>query len=583
MAVYEVTGPNGEVFEIEGPDDADPSQVIAQVTGQQQPQAQGEDRVSEMSLSDLVTGRRPLENDPSKGGGELRPFGISTGIKTPEPVDRFLAGAGKAFSDIGRGVSQLTDEYVFRHDPQNLAKVKQAGQAEVAESRQRDAALMDTTAGTVGNVVGTVAAAAPTLAIPGANTVTGAAAIGAGMGALQPAVSDEERLKNTAIGGGAGAAGQYIGQKVSSFAARKLSERSAQAASAEAQNSVRDSLLKEAQKVGYKVPPATTNPTAKNRILESVSGKAATQQSAALKNQAITNRLARQELGMAKDAPITKESLNAIRAREGAVYKAIKGAGKITPDDDYLDDLAKLTTSVDEIAKDFPDANVGAHEDINKLVDTLLKDSFDSSSAVEYVKKLRQQASANLSFAASADPTKKALGLAQRDAAGALEDMVIRHLQASGKGSLADRFDKARVLIAKTYSVEGALNEGSGNVVASRLATQLKRGKPLSGGLDLAARFAQAFPKAAAEMNTSPGVSALDAMIGGAGALTVNPALAALPVARVGAREAILSKTGQRLASPNYAPGLKGTATLKALEQSKRAALPASVYATQEN
>jgi hypothetical protein len=37
MAVYEVTSPSGEVYEIEGPDDADPSSVIAQITGGQMP------------------------------------------------------------------------------------------------------------------------------------------------------------------------------------------------------------------------------------------------------------------------------------------------------------------------------------------------------------------------------------------------------------------------------------------------------------------------------------------------------------------------------------------------------------------
>jgi hypothetical protein len=521
--------------------------------------------------------------DPSAGGGELRPFGIDTGIKTPEVVDRFLSGAGKAFVDIGRGVSQLNDRFNTRHaSPDVRQQVQRAGEQQVADSRALDKPLMDTTAGTVGNVTGAVATAAPALVVPGANTVAGAAATGAVLGALQPAVSDEERLKSTAIGGATGAAGQYLGQKVAKFAANRLTSRATNAANEKAQNAVRDSVLKEAQKVGYKVPPATTNPTVKNRVIESVSGKAATQQSAALKNQQITNKLARKELGMAPNAPITKESLNAIRSREGAVYKAIKGAGKITTDNDYLDDLAKLTDSIDEIAKDFPEANVGSHEEINKLVDSLLKDSFDSSSAVEYVKKLRQQASSNLSFAASADPSKKALGLAQRDAAGALEDMVIRHLKSSGQGTLAGRFDRARTMIAKSYSVEGALNEGSGNVIASRLATQLKKGKPLSGGLELAAKFAQAFPKAAAEMNTSPGVSALDAMIGGAGALTVNPSLAALPLARVGAREALLSKAGQRLATPNYNPSLSGTASLKLLEQAKRAGVPASVYATQE-
>lgn len=551
MAVYEVTGANGEVYEIEGPDDADPSAIIGQITGQQQRQAEA-------------------PPDP-----------------TGSTVENFLAGAGKAFVDLERGARQFSTELGNTVGLGHLTPI--FGDAEVQRQRdeqalaaKRDAPLMNTKAGIAGNVVGGVAATAPALAVPGANTVAGAGAIGAGYGALQPVSDPQDRATNTALGFAFGAGGQSAGEKVAKFAANRLAARTAAATSEEAQNAVRDSLLKEAQQAGYKVPPATTNPTAKNRVLESVAGKAATQQSAAVKNQAVTNRLVRQELGMAPDASITKESLNAIRSREGAVYKAIKSAGKIVADDEYVDDLAKITSSVDEVSKDFPEANIGAHEDINKLVDSLLKDSFDASSAVEYVKKLRQQASSNLSFAAAADPTKKALGLAQREAAGTLEDMVIRHLRATNKGALADRFDKARRLIAKTYSVEGALNEGTGNVVAAQLARDLKKGKPLSGGLDLAARFAQAFPKAAAEVKDSPGVSAVDALVGGIGGIAVNPALAALPLARVGTREALLTKVGQRVATPNYSPGRTGSAALKTLKHSDRVALPSVVYATQE-
>jgi hypothetical protein len=555
MATYEVVGPRGEVFEIEGPDDADPSAVIAQVVGQ---------------------GRQSPQQEEA----------------TPSPLgstaENLLAGAGKAFVDVARGTRQFSTELgnavgLGRLMPHSFGDAEvQRQRDEQVETARLDAPLMNSKAGVAGNLVGGVAASVPAALVPGANTATGAGAIGAAYGALQPVSDPADRAMNTAVGFATGAGTQALGQKVSKFAVDRLASRTAAASTEAAQNAVRDSLLKEAQQVGYRVPPATTNPTAKNRLLESVSGKAATQQTAAVKNQTVTNRLVRKELGMSPDAPITKDALNAIRSREGFVYKAIKSSGRITADDQYIDDLAKLTQSVDEVSKDFPDANIGAHDDINKLVDSLLKDSFDSSSAVEYVKKLRQQASANLSFAASADPTKKALGLAQREAAASLEDMVIRHLQSTGKGALADRFDKARTLIAKTYSVEGALNEGSGNVVASQLAGQLRKGKPLSGGLDLAARFAQAFPKAAAEVKDSPGVSAVDALVGGIGGVAVNPALAALPIARVGTREALLTKLGQRAANPNYSPSRSGTTALRALEQSKRVTLPSVVYATQE-
>lgn len=120
-------------------------------------------------------------------------------------VDRLRAGFGKAFTDLARGAGQWVGA-VSRDD--------------VAESRRLDAPLMNTTAGVVGNVAGNVAAAVPTAFIPGANTLAGAAAIGAATGALAPSVSGSETVGNIALGGalspaailaGRGAAALYQG------------------------------------------------------------------------------------------------------------------------------------------------------------------------------------------------------------------------------------------------------------------------------------------------------------------------------------------------------------------------------------
>jgi hypothetical protein len=495
------------------------------------------------------------EYDPSSPEFQAKYGPTSTGPRETRPLVAqpgegrdFLAGAGKAFVDVARGAGQLVG-------------LGPDGE-EVQDIRERDAPLMATSAGKVGNVIGGVATAAPALAIPGANTVAGSTVIGGVYGALQPTVSNKERAVNTAVGAAVGGATQYIGQKVSGFIGKKMAARTVAAESKAAQNAVRDTTLAESRKAGYVVPPATTNPTALNRIAEGVSGKAATQQAAAVRNQQVTNRLVRADLGLSDDAPLTVESLNAIRKKAGGAYKAMKSAGEIVTDGEYLDDLARLTESVDEVAKDFPDANVAAGKEVNELVDTLLRDKFKASSAVEYTKQLRHAASANLAH--GVDPTRRALGLAQRDAAGALEDMVIRHLKVNGKGALATEFDKARILIAKTHTVEKALNGSTGNVVATALGRELKRGKPLTGGIATAAKFGQAFPRVAQEITHSPGVSAVDALVGGVGAATVNPAMIGIPAARIGARSAILSKPYQAAAGvPSYSPGNKTLALAK--------------------
>lgn len=127
--------------------------------------------------------------------------------EAPDPTegmsisDNFFAGVGKAMTDVGRGVGQLGRDVL----PTSLGdKLGLPTQADIDEAKRLDAPLMRTTAGTVGNVVGTVAAALPTVFIPGAQGVAGASAIGAGMGLIQPVASDESRLKNAAVGAVAG-------------------------------------------------------------------------------------------------------------------------------------------------------------------------------------------------------------------------------------------------------------------------------------------------------------------------------------------------------------------------------------------
>lgn len=105
--------------------------------------------------------------------------------------ERFFAGVGKAFTDLGRGAGQLVGA-VSRKD--------------VEEARKLDAPLMSTTAGRVGDIVGNVAALAPTALIPGAATIPGGALIGAGAGLLQPSVSTGETVTNAGLGAVAGAA-----------------------------------------------------------------------------------------------------------------------------------------------------------------------------------------------------------------------------------------------------------------------------------------------------------------------------------------------------------------------------------------
>jgi hypothetical protein len=84
--------------------------------------------------------------DPSAGGGTLQFGPFNTGIATPQWLDRTLAGAGQGMTDLVRHAGNL----VGLQSDQDLADAKQI-----------DAPLMDTTAGKVGSFIGQSAALAP--------------------------------------------------------------------------------------------------------------------------------------------------------------------------------------------------------------------------------------------------------------------------------------------------------------------------------------------------------------------------------------------------------------------------------------
>lgn len=570
---FEITAPDGTVYEVDGPEGATEEQALQQVQAQYQQQ--------------------PVDNR-----------GTSQPQQAPDPTEgmsnwqKILAGAGQAFASAGRGLRQSAQtmgaygaEAQGDLSAQGRKNVVSDERAKIAEARKLDAPLLKTGAGKVGNFAGSLAALLPTMAIPGANTVAGAGIIGAGSSLLQPSTSTKETLTNAALGGAAGAGSQFVGQKVASWAGKRMATRAAAVQSDEAVNAVRDATLKEAKAAGYVVPPTNVNRSATATALESMGGKYATEATAAVRNQKVTNRLVRKELGLAETAPLTVETLKGVRSKAGQVYKSLQNAGEILTDDQYIDDLSGIAQSVDDVAKDFPDLNLSANEEISKLVDGMMKDKFSSKSAVELTKQLRKSASGNLSGMNSADPAKRALGTAQRDAAAAVEEQLIRHLEASGKPGLGKQFDDARKLIAKTYSVESALNPGTGNVVAKNLAAQLKKGKPLSGEFETIAKFAQSFPKAAAEITDSKGVSNLTVTLatGGAGTalLTGNPGVAAgllaVPAASYATRSGVLSKAGQNmLATPSYAPNTLGTATLKGVNRLSKYALPIGLVEAQQ-
>lgn len=527
MAKYRVTSPDGQTFEVTAPDDATPDQVQAYAQ-QNMPKAAptqpaGPEAVPRrgQTLANIAGGL--VRGAGSIGATILTPYDLLAGNTkswgNPERragMDGGMQALGVDTDSLAYGGGKLAGEIAgttgvggFIAKGVGLAAPALAARAAPALDALRTAGM---SAGGVGGASG--------LALrTGAGAVTGGAAAGlvnpedAGMGAGVGA----------ALPGGLkalGSAGRAVG------GALRGPQQTPEIAAA----------VQSARQAGYVIPPTQARPTLGNRIMEGFAGKLTTAQNASAKNQGVTNRIAAEALGLAPDAKITPDVLNSVRKAAGQAYDAIGQTGAVTPPPSYTAALDAITAPFLKAAQGFPNAPPSPVID---LVESLRSPSFDAAAAVAKVKQLRTQAD---------DAFRKGdtdIARAAKAASKALEDALDGHVQTLGNPALLQEFRDARQLIAKTYTVQKALNPASGSVDARKLAGELKKGKPLSGGLKDAASFGLQFPKASQAiegMGSLPQTSPLDwAALGSMSAVTGNPLMMLGTLARPAARAAVLS------------------------------------------
>jgi hypothetical protein len=315
-------------------------------------------------------------------------------------------------------------------------------------------------------------------------------------------------------------------------------------------------LGKAAQKAndaGYVVPPADLNPGPIAEVVGAVGGKVKTAQTASQRNQTITNQLARKALDLPEDAPLDLDALNSIRREAAQAYSPVAKAGTITPTEDYAKALDDAVAPYLSQAKSFPDRKVPS---IVQDIQSLKTEAFDAGDAVHTIRVLRSEADV------AYHQGDRMAGSALKQAAGALEDQIQLHLEqaaaaASEQGgevaqaakTTLDNYRAARQTIAKTYSVESALNAQTGDVNPQVLARALKKGAPLADELRTIAETAQAFPKAMQALREAPKqLGIVDVGAGIAGGLH-NPWWALGPLLRPVARAAALSEGVQSRAA----------------------------------
>lgn len=253
--------------------------------------------------------------------------------------DKFMAGAGKAIVDTGRGIGSL---------------VGLTSQQDIDEAKRLDAPLMDTGAGLAGNVVGNLA----TMVGPGAavgaigkvanlprlvsaagsfvapQTIKGGAALGAGMSAIQPVATDESRGLNTALGGVVGG----LGTAGANALGRLLSPRAASITPDQGE------LVRQAEALGYKLKPSEQTGKRWQQNIEAAMGQmpstSGRMQAIGAQNQAVTNAQVERALGQVGgtiDQPSAaagamegwQQGMGAEQGRLGSAYRDLLSGAEV--------------------------------------------------------------------------------------------------------------------------------------------------------------------------------------------------------------------------------------------------------------
>lgn len=374
----------------------------------------------------------------------------------------------------------------------------------------REANPMSALAGNVG-----LFAAGGVLA-PVMNTVKGAAVTGGAIGGLAPVQGDnvlKQKLGNALLGAGLGAGITKSAAGVSSLFRSSKTDK----VILQTQNATRDSTLKAAQGAGYTVPNSLYNPTFLSNRLESLAGKAATKQQAASMNSEVDSALTRKALGLMPDTAL---SVNAVESVRRGAYKPYK-------------EVASLSKG--------------------------------ASNALEELKQARADAQGWFNaYNRSASPDDLAKANAFKETAELAESVIDDYAKQSGKPQLVSQLKDARKTIAKTYTVQRAMNPATGDIDPNVLGRLYSKGKPLSDGLDEIGRFNAGFPQVSKANAKIPaaGVSKVEMLamagLGLGGAYGADSPMGAaaglLPLLSHPARAAALSKLMQ--STPSYTQGL---------------------------
>ncbi len=340
------------------------------------------------------------------------------------------------------------------------------------------------------------------------------------------------------------------------------------AATATAMNATHTKNVQDALEFDWRITPKEQGAGHINQIAAGAAGnakigKANTEHNAQRATQAI-----KEDFGL-EPGPLHDADLKPILAEAQGSREKIKAVDiTIQSDKQMKRDVATIRGDFAKAAKEFPD--LIKDDKIDQLVASLSQQtefvpgkastwggpvSKRNSPATEPIpaedmahtpgalmelsRNLRAKAADDLKSIAPAD---RAIGLARRKAAQAVEGLLDRKLSEAGYADLVAEHAADRTKMAKVYDTLGALDNATGQINPHTLGQMWEADKPMSGVLERVGRLSRAFKDSARNLDSMKDTSHY-------GALDVT-------VVRPLAREWYQTAMSQRMiGAPDYSPG----------------------------
>jgi len=242
-----------------------------------------------------------------------------------------------------------------------------------------------------------------------------------------------------------------------------------------------------AQRLGVAVNPAETNPNVKTKLLVGATGEAVVNAKAAKVNAPKWNELARKDLGLPENTPLTAEAFDKARSAHSAPYDNIRKIGVMQASDDVLGELNGL--KLDPLSTSNPEKAAKVNAVVDRVT-SQVANGLSGDNVVGQIRGFRKDANQVLKNP-NASPIDIDVAETNLSIANALENLIENNIS---NPKALDDFRKARTAIAKTYDWERATGVTTKQVDPLQVAKLAEKGKPLTGVLADVANVAGNFP-----------------------------------------------------------------------------------------